>query len=97
MKFSKDVVKLWCECSLICPFNARCTPTIAPAIPPAVTANIERLLASIRSQTDTKTAKTVKIAASTRRGEISFLPPPVKPMRSTINDIAVCPAIDATE
>jgi hypothetical protein len=25
-----------------------------------------------------------------------FFPPPVKPMRSTISDAAVCPAIEAT-
>ena len=51
----------------------------------------------MRSHTETKTAKTVKKAANTRLTEISFLPPPVKPIRSTTNDIAVWPAIDATE
>ena len=64
---------------------------------PAITASNERLFASIRSQTDTRTATTVSAAAITRRGEISFFPPPVKPIRSTTNDIAVWPAIDATE
>ena len=44
-----------------------------------------------------KWQRPVKNAANTRLGEISFLPPPVRPMRSTTSDIAVCPAIDATE
>ena len=43
----------------------------------------------MRSNTETKTARTVKTAAATRRLEISFLPPPVRPIRSTISDIAV--------
>ena len=64
---------------------------------PKTTATIDKSFASKRSNTDTKTANTVSTAAATRRAEISFLPPPVKPMRSTTNDIAVCPAIDATE
>ena len=36
-------------------------------------------------------------AAPTRRGEISFGPPAVSPMRSTMSEVAVWPAIDATE
>jgi hypothetical protein len=51
----------------------------------------------IRSSAEIKTAKTVINAAVTRRLEINFLPPPVSPIRSTINDIAVWPAIEATE
>jgi hypothetical protein len=64
---------------------------------PTITANIDKFLASIRSHTETNTARTVKKAANTRLGDINFLPPPVRPIRSTISDIAVCPAIDATE
>ena len=37
------------------------------------------------------------MAAATRRGVMCFFPPPVSPIRSTMSDAAVCPAIDATE
>ena len=47
--------------------------------------------------TETSTAKTVISAAVTLLGEIGFGPPPVKPIRSTINDVAVWPAMEATE
>ena len=96
-KFSNEVVKLCCECSLIWPFIARCTPTIAPAKTPRITAAIDKSLPSSRSATEIKTANTVTKAAVTRRGVICFFPPPVNPMRSTTNEIALWPAIAATE
>ena len=70
---------------------------MAPAKTPKNTAHIDKSLASMRSHTETRTANTVKAAAAIRRFEINFLPPPVKPIRSTYRDIAVCPAIEATE
>ena len=51
----------------------------------------------MRSKTEMKTAKTVKKAAAIRRGVMCFFPPPVSPMRSTIREAAVWPAIEATE
>ena len=77
--------------------SARWTPTIAPATQPMITAKIERSLPSSRSKTEIKTAKTVKSAAAILLGVMCFFPPPVKPMRSTTSEAAVCPAIDATE
>ncbi len=56
---------------------------MAPAKTPKNTAHIDKFLASMRSQTETKTANTVKAAAAILRLEINFLPPPVKPIRST--------------
>ena len=97
MKLRSEVVKLCLECSLISPFIARCTPTIAPATPAKTTAINDKSFASMRSRTETRTASTVTTAAAMRRWLIGFLPPPVNPMRSTIRDVAPCPAIDATE
>lgn len=96
MKLSSEVAKLWWVLSFICPLSARCTPTIAPATHPNKTAQRDKFWASIRSRTETKTAKTVTPAAVTRLAVMCFFPPPVKPMRSTISDAAVCPAIEAT-
>ena len=97
MKFRSEVAKLWFECSFICPFSARCTPTMTPARVARATAKTENVATDSRSQTEINTATTVIIADAMRRFEINFLPPPVNPIRSTIKDIAVCPAIDATE
>ena len=44
-----------------------------------------------------RTASTVTKAAAIRRGVIAFFPPPVKPMRSTMSEVAPCPAMEATE
>ena len=68
-----------------------------PAKQPNATAKSEKLSASIRSLTEIRTANTVTPAAVNLLIVIGFLPPPVKPMRSTIREAAVCPAIDATE
>ena len=68
-----------------------------PARVASATANIEKETTEIRSKTEMNTAKTVIKAAVTRRFEINFLPPPVSPIRSTTKDVAVCPAIEATE
>ena len=51
----------------------------------------------MRSKTEMKTATTVKRAAPTLRQVMIFLPPPVIPRRSTPNEAAVWPAIDATD
>ena len=54
-----------------------------------MTAAIERSLPSRRSATEINTAKTVTNAAVTRRGVMCFFPPPVSPIRSTTNEIAL--------
>ena len=97
MKLRSEVVKLCAEKILIRPFIARCTPTSAPANPERSTARIEKEVTDNRSHTESNTAATVMKAAARRFFEISFFAPPDSPIRSTNNEIAVCPAIDATE
>ena len=42
----------------------------------------------MRSSTEMRTASTVTNAAAILRGVMAFLPPPVKPMRSTMSEVA---------
>ena len=83
--------------SFIWPFSARWIPTNAPPKSESNTERIEKFTPSSLSKTETSTAKTVISAAVILLGEIGFGPPPVKPIRSTINEVAVCPAMEATE
>ena len=70
---------------------------MAPASTANATGTIDRVLASIRSQTETKTAKTVINEAKTLRKVMICLAPPEIPVASTKSEDAVCPAIEATE
>ena len=83
--------------SFIWPFSARWIPTNTPPKSASNTERIEKFTPASLSSTETSTAKTVIKAAVTLLDEIGFGPPPVKPIRSTINDVAVWPAIEATE
>ena len=97
MKFKSDVAKLSPENSFIWPFNARCTPTKAPARTANTTAKCAKSIPANLSQTETRTANMVTSAALTLRTESDFGPPPVNPIRSTISEVAVWPAMEATE